>query len=258
VALSFDSGDPAIVERSFGRGHSLLVTTSVDERWGTWPLWPSFVPLIHEIVQYSVAGRWGDRQRLAGDALTEIFAVTAADVDAAVARPDGQTQSARIAREDTFSRFTFENTSETGIYEVTFAHPVSRSELFAVNVDPRESNLAKFVHEELSDELLTGVEFSYLTNWQGEESAPEDSSSSEHGGLARWLLYAILYLMFVEQMLAWDFHKGLWLLCPLVPMAMHLLRRASAQHATKVDFVGGALICNFHFAITSLGYKTPV
>jgi hypothetical protein len=25
--------------------------------------------------------------------------------------------------------------------------------------------------------------------------------------------------------LAWDFHKGLWLLCPVVPMAQWLLRR---------------------------------
>ena len=226
VALAFDSGDPAIVERPFGRGHSLLVTTSVDERWGTWPLWPSFLPLVHEIVQYSVAGRWGERQRQVGEALSEIFPVTAADVDAAIVRPDGQTQTARVAREESFSRFTFENTSTAGIYEVTFAHPVSRSELFAVNVDPRESQLAKFGHDELSEELLTGLEFSYLTSSPGEESAPEDSSTAEHGGLARWILYGILYLMFVEQMLAWDFHKGLWLLCPPVPIAMWLLGRS--------------------------------
>ena len=225
VALAFDSGDPAIVERAFGRGHSLLITTSVDERWGTWPLWPSFVPLIHEIVQYSVAGRWGDRQRLVGESLSEIFPVTAADVDTSIVRPDGQTSSARVVRDETFSQFAFDKTSESGIYEVTFAHPVSRAELFAVNVDPRESNLAKYVHEELAEELLTGLEFSYLTNWPGEESAPEGSSSAQHGGLARWILYAILYLMFVEQMLAWDFHKGLWLLCPLLPPAIWLFRR---------------------------------
>ena len=225
VALAFDSGDPAIVERPFGRGKSILVATSVDERWGTWPLWPSFLPLVHEIVQYSVAGRWGDRQRLVGDALSEIFPGTAADVAAAVIRPNGETSSARVVREETCSRFAFENTSESGIYEVTFAHPVSRSELFAVNVDPRESNLAKYGQEELAEELLTGLEFSYLTSWPGEESAPEESSSAEHGGLARWILYVILYLMFVEQMLAWDFHKGLWLLCPLLPPAIWLFRR---------------------------------
>jgi hypothetical protein len=225
VALAFDSGDPAIVERAFGRGHSILITTSVDERWGTWPLWPSFLPLIHEIVQFSVAGRWEDRQRLVGESLSEIFSTAAADVDVTVMSPDRETHSARVVRDETFSRFSFENTSESGIYEVTFAHPVSRTELFAVNVDPRESNLAKFVHEEFSEELLTGLEFSYLTNWPDDASAPENSSSAEHGGLARWILYGILYLMFVEQMLAWDFHKGLWLLCPPLPLVMRLCRR---------------------------------
>src|SRR5262249_19975968 len=70
TALAFDTGDPATVERSFGRGKSILITTSVDERWGTWPLWPSFLPLVHEIVEFAVSGRWGERQRLVGDPIT--------------------------------------------------------------------------------------------------------------------------------------------------------------------------------------------
>jgi hypothetical protein len=31
--------------------------------------------------------------------------------------------------------------------------------------------------------------------------------------------------MFTEQMLAWDFQKGLWLLCPVVPLVLWLARR---------------------------------
>jgi hypothetical protein len=218
VALAFDTGDPAIVELPYGRGRSILVTTSVDERWGVWPLWPSFLPLIHEIVHFAVSRRWGDRQRLVGEPLTEIFPATAVDVDVAVGRPDGQTQVARVVPQDASNQFVYENTNESGVYEVNFAHPLARSELFAVNVDPRESNLAKFVQEEIADELLPGVEFSYLTSWPGEELDPADSPNAERGGLTRWMLYALLYLMLAEQMLAWDFHKGLWLLCPLVPL----------------------------------------
>jgi hypothetical protein len=60
----------------------------------------------------------------------------------------------------------------------------------------------------------------------GDESAPEGSSSAGNGGLARWILYGILYLLFVEQLLAWDFHTGLWLLCPLVPPLLWLVRRS--------------------------------
>ena len=225
VVLAFDSGDPAIVEMTVGRGRSILVTTSVDERWGTWPLWPSFLPLVHEIVHFAVAGRAGDRQRLVGEALSEIFAVTAVDVDVAVGRPDGQTHSAKVVRQESLDTFVYEDTSESGIYEVNFAHPIARSEYFAVNVDSRESNLAKDSQEDLAEELLAGTDFSYQTNWRGEESGRTDAPAAERGGLSRWILYALIYLMFTEQLLAWDFRKGLWLLCPAIPAATWLARR---------------------------------
>jgi hypothetical protein len=227
VALNFDTGDPAIAERAFGRGRSILVTTSVDEQWGTWPLWPSFLPLVHEIVHYAVSGRWGDRQKLVGEPLTEVFAATAVDIDVGVDSPDGQTHLAHVVREESFSQFSYEQTGESGVYSVNFAHPVARSELFAVNIDPRESNLAKLVQDELAGELLAGIDFSYLTNWPGEDTAPDSAPAVQHGGLSRWLLYVLLYLMFTEQLLAWDFHKGLWLLCPLVPPVLWLIRKGA-------------------------------
>ncbi|HLJ09690.1 MAG TPA: BatA domain-containing protein [Planctomycetaceae bacterium] len=231
VALAFDSGDPAIVESSFGRGKSILITTSVDERWGSWPLWPSFLPLVHEIVQFAVSGRWADRQSLVGEPLTEIFPAAAVDFDIAVGRPDGQTHAARIAHADSVSQFIYENTSESGVYEVSFAHPVARSELFAVNVDPRESNLAKYVQDEIAEDLLTGAEFTYLTSWPGEESEPAEHPA-ERGGLTRWLVYVLLYLVFAEQVLAWDFRKGLWLICPVAPPIFWLAQQVRRSPTT--------------------------
>jgi hypothetical protein len=226
VALAFDSGDPAIVAGTFGRGKTVLVTTAVDERWGTWPLWPSFLPLVHEIVHFGVSGRWGDRQRLVGESLTETLPATAADVDVAVVAPDGQMQSTRTLRDEQTSRFAFELTPLQGVYEVSFAHPVSRTELFAVNVDTRESNLARYDRDELAGELLAGVDFAYQTDSSGDESTPgAAANASRDVSLARWLLYALLYLVFAEQLLAWDFRKGLWLLCPLVPAAARIFSR---------------------------------
>jgi hypothetical protein len=201
------------------------VITSVDDHWGPWPLWPSFLPLVHEIVQFAVSGRWGERQRLVGEPLTEMIPATAVEVDIAVGRPDGETQPARTVPQDAFNQVVYENTNEAGVYEMNFAHPIARSELFAVNVDPRESNLAKYVQEELAEELLPGTAFTWLTAWPDEETAPPETSAAHQGGLTRWLLYAVLYLMFTEQLLAWDFRKGLWLLCPLVPAALWLARR---------------------------------
>src|SRR4029077_2019199 len=59
VALRFASGDPAIVDAPYGRGRVILVTTSVDREWSTWAVWGhSLIPLMHETVNYAIAGRW--------------------------------------------------------------------------------------------------------------------------------------------------------------------------------------------------------
>jgi hypothetical protein len=219
VALRFDTGEPAIVESPVGRGRSILVTTSVDDRWGIWPLWPSFVPLIHEIVQFAVSGRWEERQRLVGEPLTAQFPTAAVDVDVMVTRPDGQVQPARVAAGESTSQFNYGETSISGVYEVNFAHPISRTALFAVNVDPKESNLTKLASEEIAQELLPGAEYEYLTSWRDENAVRADVPGPDQGGLTRWLLYAVLYLLFVEQLLAWDFRRGVRLLFPPLLLA---------------------------------------
>jgi hypothetical protein len=229
VALRFDNDAPAIIEKTIGQGRSVLISTSVDDHWGLWPLWPSFLPLIHEIVEFAIAGRAGERQRIVGEPLTAVFPATAIDVAVEVTRPDGAAQSARVIPGDGLSRFEFDGTAQGGIYEVNFAHPLSRKELYAVNVDARESNLVKFTLEELGQELLPGMEYDYSTSWQERADSPVETLSADRGGLTRWLLYAVLYLVFVEQMLAWDFRKGLCLLCP--PLAIVDLLQAARQRA---------------------------
>lgn len=224
--LRFDNGDPAIVEAPVGRGRSVLITTSVDDSWGVWPLWPSFLPLIHEIVQFAVGGRTGERQRIVGDPLDGLCPATAIDPQVSVTTPDGLTLPARVISGDPYSQYHFEGTTPSGIYEVQLGSPQPRVELFAVNVDPKESPLTKFVAEELSQELLPGIEHEYSTSWEAQAATQTEAPIVDRGGLTRWLLYAVLYLLFVEQTLAWDFRKGLWLLCPPAMFFERLTRGA--------------------------------
>ncbi|MBS0261482.1 MAG: VWA domain-containing protein [Planctomycetes bacterium] len=226
VALAFDSGDPAIVDMPFGRGRSILVTTAVDEQWGIWPLWPSFLPLVHEILHYALTVNTGDRQKLVGDSFQDVMAAGTFDSDVTVLGPDGQSQPVRTEREDAILRFTTGPMKQCGIYHVSTGRSPGKSSLFAVNLDPRESQLAKLTREELADDALAGGEFSYQTNWTGEtERGPALAGPSPHSAVSRWLLYVLLYVMFTEQVLAWDFRKGLWLLCPVVPLLSRVLGR---------------------------------
>ena len=80
VALGFLNGDPAIVEGRVGQGTCFLVATaassdsfdrSVDppRPWTALPLWPSFPPLMQEMVRLTVAGRNANRNIAVGDEL---------------------------------------------------------------------------------------------------------------------------------------------------------------------------------------------
>jgi hypothetical protein len=218
VALAFDNGDPAIIESQVDAGRAILVTTAVDDSWGNWALWPSFVPLMQEIVFHAFSGRSGERQLLVGEPLVRAVHSRGADIATTITRPDGETDALRVTQGANLSDFVYDKDDVSGFYEVQFGPPLSRTEAFAVNVDPRESNLTKLEKEELERELLPGTEFTYRTDWE-EMERRATGPAHERGGMTRWLLYLTLYLLFVEQMLAWNFRYGLWLLCPpLLPL----------------------------------------
>lgn len=225
VALAFASGDSAIITQPVGRGQSVLVTTTVDPRWGNWPISPSFVPLVQELVLFASAGRFSERQRLVGEPLSQTYPIGGADVDVTVVRPDGQSQPGRITSVAGTSQgqFTFDATDRSGVYEVQLGHPLGRSELFAVNPDPRESDLDKLTRDNLAKDLLAGIDFNYRTGSDPASpgTAKSTPAANSNAALSRWLLFATLYLLFVEQMMAWNFRYGLRLLCPpllLVPL----------------------------------------
>ncbi|MBI5761634.1 MAG: BatA domain-containing protein [Planctomycetales bacterium] len=231
VALAFAASDPAIVTQPVGRGQSVLVTTTVDPRWGNWPISPSFVPVVQELVLFASAGRFSERQRLVGEPLSQAYPTGGADVEVMVTRPDGQSQPGKMfsVTGTAQSQFTYDATDRAGVYSVQLGHPLGRSELFAVNPDPRESDLDKLTRDDLAKGLFAGIDFNYRAG--GDAASPTGakpySSTNRNATLSLGLLFAALYLLFVEQMMAWNFRYGLLLLCPplwLVPFFQRMTR----------------------------------
>jgi Aerotolerance regulator N-terminal/von Willebrand factor type A domain len=210
VALRFSSGDPAIVDAPYGRGRVILVTTSVDRAWSTWAVWGhSLIPLMHETVNYAVSGRWTDRDVLVGQSLVSHLPVRASDVAAALQIPGGDAQAPATTSDG--RSVISEPTTRAGFYKLVLGPPVGRTEWFAVNVDPQESDPASLKPDYLRTDVLPGVEFTYLTEW-AETTVPTEKTVrvvSTSSGLSRALLLAALCLLVVEQLLAWRFVVGL-------------------------------------------------
>lgn len=240
VALKFASGDPAIVERDVGRGRVILFTTSADPTWGTWAVQRSFPPLIHEAVQRAVTGRGNERRLLVGEPIARTIPQAPTGLSVVVKGPDGRERPASVTDDKNLTHLGFEATDRAGLYDLTLGPPISRVDTFAVNVDPRESDPTRLQPTELREALLSGIEFDYRTDWTGPAAGSGSGRTTEvtvtRGGLTRWLLLCCLVLLFIEQLMAWNFVAGLIALLAAVGV---LLTRNAFQASTAA---GAALL----------------
>jgi len=251
VVLRFDSGDPAIVEAAVGQGRSVLVTTSADLSWGTWPVQRSFPPLVHEMVLYALAGRSGERQRLVGEPIVRPVAPGERIATVTVTRPDGRDVPLPSATRDSAAgQMIYDETERSGAYRLNFAAPVNRAETFAVNVDPRESDLSALEVEPLRTELATMAGGAA----QADVPLPAQIDAARSGrGLAAWLLLGTLCLLFVEQVMAWRFSYGLFLLC--LCLASGITLYAFAWH--NLLGLAALAICGAGLAGAMFFYRRP-
>lgn len=215
VALRFSSGDPVIIDAPSGRGRVVLITTSVDREWSTWAVWGhSLIPLMHETVNYAVSGRWKERQVLVGQPLQAHVGLRATDTAATYQLPNGDVRTLQPTQNDRV--LMTEPTTNAGFHKVTLGPPSNRTDWFAVNVDPIESDLAALSLEDLRSEILPGVDFSYLTEWEEAAGSGEMVKVISTGtGFSRMLIIAALLLLLVEQLMAWNFLAGVSLLAAI-------------------------------------------
>ena len=69
VLAWFRGGEPALLERTKGRGRVLWFTSACDRAWGDWPRGRMYVPMLHQMAAYitGVAEGGSIRQEVAGD-----------------------------------------------------------------------------------------------------------------------------------------------------------------------------------------------
>ena len=152
VLLTLGDALPFIVFGQRGTGRVIVVNASPDRSWGDLPLTSAFLPLVQQIGRLSMTRTGKDAAYFVGDA-----------VPAPLSLPRDQVLSIKIPHGETLpvpdGGALLERAEQAGFYEVTSA---SEGQLlqFAVNVDPRESNLepigAEALKQIVAHELITG------------------------------------------------------------------------------------------------------
>ncbi len=210
VALALASGDPLIVEEPIGRGRVVLVATSADTTWTYLPLWPSYVPLVQEMLGFAIRGQIERRNVVVGEPIGGTLPANLGEAAVVVRDPRGRNESVRSRRESDLNVWSFADTMTSGVYSVGWVSnpsfgqgnpPISRADAFAVNVDPAESDLAALTVEQLRSELWPGIPFVHQTSWQHFDR-PVFGRTSRSSPWAKELLSGVLMLLLVETFLA--------------------------------------------------------
>lgn len=137
---ALDDGSPIMIEGSAGRGKVLLITTTLDTAWNDLPLTPMFLPLLRQMLEY-LGGRESAASYTIGQAFT-----TPVDKDGSLPAIDSPSAK-RIdnARRNSSGEQSLD-AAEMGFYRLRYR---DRDEFVAVNLDTKESDLAKLSVDEL-------------------------------------------------------------------------------------------------------------
>ena len=143
IAVAFDTGDPAVVECARARGRVILVATSADTGWNSWPLHNSYPPVMQQMILQAAAGRLAERNIKVGQPYDQSFPAAGAAATVTVTNPKGQPAAARLKGAGGFSELHFTQTELSGPYQLRIGPPLALESTFAADPDPAESNLAK-------------------------------------------------------------------------------------------------------------------
>jgi hypothetical protein len=199
VAMRFSNDAPAIIDWTRHRGRVFQIATTANQDWTTWPLHPSWVPVMEAMIAEAASGRSAEINVRVGQPLVRSFSSAAAGTEAEVRLPSGKVETVTLTPDGDVSTLKFVDTMRAGSYSATIGPPVSRTVPFGVNPETIESDLSHLDSTALKASFPKWS-FLYDNDWRPyQESA---AAVGDRGELHRVMLWAILVLLILETILA--------------------------------------------------------
>jgi hypothetical protein len=204
VIARLRTGPPLVVERSFGKGRVIEWLTTAAPIWNNAGANPSFPVLVQEMQAYLATRPQEESRRLVGQPLEVQFNRTRYQARARLlvpgqSGPEATVVDAAPAGKDSLV-VRFAQTDLAGFYEaqLTTSERAVEPRVLAVNVDPREGDLAKLDGPRLASRL-GGVAYTYhqADAFDTVTHEPPDGRSSDV------ILCVLVALLVGEQLMAW-------------------------------------------------------
>ncbi|CAN5762451.1 BatA domain-containing protein [soil metagenome] len=200
VALAFSDGSPAVIEAPRQRGTVFQIATTADAGWTSWPLHPSYPPVMEQIALRASSGRQTQRNVQVGQPLEQTLPPGGSEAPASVVAPDGRILATKVQPDGDASRLFFEGTDLSGIYRARLGPPIGQEIAFSANPDPAESDLTRLDAATLRA-ALPGWNFA-LRDSRGMLGEVDPGTVGRRGELHRPFLFAVLAMLFIESGLA--------------------------------------------------------
>ncbi len=202
VLARLDTGDPFLVERSFGEGRVIACAVPCDADWTNLPARPFFLPLMQQLVTYLASKVYPSRNVEVGRPLVAFLPAADAGKKAVLTDPEGKAQELVIANRGTRGMAEFDKTQKPGLYVLDA--PNSNRIHFVVNTDRKESELNQLPEPEI--QAVAKAMGASLVKSYGDYRALDQQR--RHGQEIWTVLLTILIgLIFLEMILEQVFAK---------------------------------------------------
>lgn len=142
--LQLSSGGPAAAEWARGRGRVVLFDSTATSQWNNLPLHPAFVPLMQRLLGYLSRNNSARLTLAPGETFILPVAMDLLGKDFSVIRP-GADKTKRpggsVELQDQHAVVRYRDTDELGAYRVFVENKETPEAVFAVQMDPKESDL---------------------------------------------------------------------------------------------------------------------
>jgi hypothetical protein len=195
VLARFDTGAPALLERTAGAGRVLVWTSTLDLGWSDLPLKPVFLPFVHRVVRH-----------LSGYTAPAPWLTVGQVLDPSAMPGGGSSPSQKVALTPSGRRVALDDEGggvleldEQGFYEIRAQASDGAAEVIASNVDLGESDLTPVDAREVAAAATGGAAGAA----SAVASLPETPEAQERSQRLWWyLLCGGMVLLGLESLLA--------------------------------------------------------
>ena len=212
LRLSDEKNSPAMVDWSFGSGNVIVFTIPGDGDWTMWPISPTYLVVMVDLVDYLVGSGGEDSSVEMGGAINYQVDVSAYKSQVGLRNPKNEkvesvakpVDESDAAKKSEIYKVSFDSIDRSGFYDLELNRHTGEKEkaLFATRLDPRESQLKRLPASSMEGDFF-GEKVSLV-------SSSELGGQTVSGGnteIWMWILLLLFGVLALEQFLGWFWGK---------------------------------------------------